>query len=183
MASNDSNEPPKLKINPDGLPDVGSIADLLDWFLQRDQRVGTIRHPHVEELFQWKRSDDEAHGQEKAPFDSAEARFAIGTIQALMEHRDELSLQEWMTNLLRALGEAKETNEDFVAKYGLDTSKSHVQEAQKLPTTTERRLFLTSSWLEALCTAEVRFLGWVYQELYGRPFQPITEAPDSDSVS
>jgi len=107
MASNESNEPPKLKINVDGAPDVASIADLLEWFLQRDQRVGMIRHPHVEELFQWKRRDDESHGQEKAPFDSAEARFAIGSIQALMENRDELSLQLWMTNLLQALGEAK----------------------------------------------------------------------------
>jgi hypothetical protein len=183
MASNDSNEPPKLRINPDGIPDVGSIADLLEWFLQRDQRVGLMRHPHVEELFQWKRHDDETHGQEKAPFDSAEARFALGTIHALMENRDELALQIWMTQLLQALGEAKETSEDFVAKYGLDISNSHVAEAQKLPTTTERRLFLTSSWLEALCTAEVRFLGWVYQELYGRAFQPIADGPDSGSVS
>jgi hypothetical protein len=183
MASNESNEPPKLKINVDGAPDVASIADLLEWFLQRDQRVGMIRHPHVEELFQWKRRDDESHGQEKAPFDSAEARFAIGSIQALMENRDELSLQLWMTNLLQALGEAKETNEDLAKQYGLDTSNSHIEESQKLPTTTERRLFLTSSWLEALCTAEVRFLGWVYQELYGRPFQPLTDGPDSGAVS
>jgi hypothetical protein len=23
-----------------------------------------------------------------------------------------------------------------------------------------------------LCTAELRIMGWVYQELYGKPFQP-----------
>jgi hypothetical protein len=45
-------------------------------------------------------------------------------------------------------------------------------ESQKIESKTEQRLFLTSSWLEALCTAEVRFLGWVYQELYGKQFQP-----------
>ena len=36
----------------------------------------------------------------------------------------------------------------------------------------ERDIYLTCCWLETLCTAEVRVLGWAYRELYGRPFHP-----------
>ena len=52
---------------------------------------------------------------------------------------------------------------------------SHVEQAKNLPSQIEKRLYLTSCWIESLCTAEVRFLGWVYQELYGKPFEPITD--------
>ena len=51
-----------------------------------------------------------------------------------------------------------------------DPDASSITRADKLTTNTEKRLYLTSCWLEALCTAEARFLGYVYQELYGRPF-------------
>ena len=44
--------------------------------------------------------------------------------------------------------------------------------AEKLTTKNERRLYLTSCWLEALCTAEARVLGWIYQEIYGRTYSP-----------
>ena len=47
-----------------------------------------------------------------------------------------------------------------------------LEKAKKLTTNTEKRLYLTSCWRDALCTAEARFLGWVYQEIYGRPFTP-----------
>ena len=47
-----------------------------------------------------------------------------------------------------------------------------LEKAEKLTTNAERRLYLTSCWLEQLCTAEARVLGWVYQEIYGRPFTP-----------
>ena len=174
MAQAQENFPPKLKRTADGDIDINSLADLLEWFLNYDQRVGLVRHPHVEELFQWKQQDDKVNGIEVYPFENAEARFAIGAFQAIGENRTEESLQRWITDVLQALGEAKQTSEDISAGYKLDSSKSHVAEAAKIPTLTEQRLFLTSSWLEALCTAEVRFLGWVYQELYGKPFQPLT---------
>ena len=47
-----------------------------------------------------------------------------------------------------------------------------IEKAEKLTTNAERRLYLTSCWLEQLCTAEARVLGWVYQEIYGRPYTP-----------
>lgn len=172
-ATQPENYPPKLQKTADGDIDINSLANLLEWFLNYDQRVALVRHPHVEELFQWKQQDDTTNGIEIYPFENAEARFAIGVFQALGENDSEEKLQRWITEVLQALGEAKQTNEDIAADHKLEQDKSHIEQAQKIPTNAERRLYLTSSWIEALCTAEVRFLGWVYQELYGKPFQPI----------
>lgn len=169
------NQPPKLRMSPNNDIDVNSLANLLEWFINNDSRVNLMRHPHVEELFKWKKIEDKADGVETYNFDNAESRFAIGIFQALGENDTEAKLQKWITNLLEALGEAKQTNEDITADYKLNTSQSHVAQAEKIPTANERKLYLTSSWIEALCTAEVRFLGWVYQELYGKPFQPNTK--------
>ncbi len=168
-------EPPSLRRDPAGALDPASLADLLEWFLNFDQRVAIMRHPHVEELFQWKQKDDEDQGIATYPFENAEARFAIGVSQALAANEDEASLGSWITQLLQALGEAKQNNEDLAKSYKLAQDKSHVEEAEKLTSNAEKRFYLTSCWIESLCTAEVRFLGWVYQELYGKPFQPVGE--------
>jgi hypothetical protein len=172
-ATQKENFPPRLQKTSTGDIDVNSLANLLEWFLNFDSRVALVRHPNVEELFQWKQADDAAGGVEVYPFENAESRFAIGAFQALGENQTEDKLQNWITEVLQALGEAKQTNEEIAASYKMDAAKSHVEQAETIPNKLERRLYLTSSWLEALCTAEVRFLGWVFQELYGKPFQPI----------
>lgn len=164
--------PPALTQGPDGRLDPASLADLLEFFLNYDQKVAIVRHPHVEELFRWKQSDDEEQGVPTYPFENAESRFAVGVSQALAANDSEESLGKWITDLLEALGEAKQNNEDLAKAYSLAQDRSHVDEAGKLPSNNERRFYLTSCWIESLCTAEVRFLGWVYQELYGKPFEP-----------
>lgn len=168
------NQPPKLRMSATNDIDVNSLANLLEWFISNDGRVNIVRHPNVEELFRWKQAEDEKNGVETYPFENAEARFAIGVFQALGENDTEAKLQDWITQLLEALGEAKQTSEDITAEYNLNNSDSHVAQAAKLPTENDRKLYLTSNWIEALCTAEVRFLGWIYQELYNKPFQPIS---------
>ena len=173
-ATQQENYPPKLQRTESGDVDINSLANLLEWFLNFDKRVALVRHPHVEELFQWKQADDAANGIEVYPFENAESRFAVGAFSALGENPTEDKLQQWITEVLQALGEAKQTNEEIAASYKMDASKSHVAQAEAIPNDTEKRLYLTASWLEALCTAEVRFLGWVFQELYGKPFQPLT---------
>ncbi len=167
------NQPPKLRMSANDI-DVNSLADLLEWFINNDNRVNLVRHPHVEELFQWRKAEDAANGVETYDFENAESRFAIGVFHTLGENNTQEKLQNWITELLEALGEAKQTSEDISNNYHLDASQSHVAQAEKIPTETEKRLYLTSSWIEALCTAEVRFLGWIFQELYGKPFQPNT---------
>ncbi len=168
-------EPPKLRKTESGDIETNSLADLLEFFLNYDQRVAIMRHPHVEELFQWKQADDRANGIEPAPFENAEARFAIGVFQAIAENNSEEKLGMWITDILKALGEAKENNENVAKSYQLAQDQSHVSEAEKIPSEKEKRFYLTSCWIESLCTAEARLLGWVYQELYGKPFQPVGE--------
>jgi hypothetical protein len=169
------NFPPKLQKTATGDIDINSLADMLEWFLKFDQRVALVRHPQVEELFEWKQKDDAENGIEVYPFENAEARFAVGAFSALGENDSEEKLQSWITEVLQALGESKQTNEDIAKSYKLDPAKSHVAQAETIPNKAERRLYLTSSWLEALCTAEARFLGWVFQEIYGKPFQVRSE--------
>ena len=167
-----NNEPPKLKRSETGEIDNNSLADLLEWFLMYDERTARIRHPNTEELFRWKQADDEANGIGTYPFENAEARFAIGSVQALAENSSEPLLKLWITDLLNALHQSSETKRELAEMYKLDDDPdaSSITRADKLTTNTEKRLYLTSCWLEALCTAEARFLGYVYQELYGRPF-------------
>ena len=167
-------EPPILRKTETGDIDVGSLADLLEWFLTYDERTARMRHANSDELFQWKQTDDEANGVGIYPFENAEARFAVGAVQALGENKTEPLLKEWITDVLEALGRARETKTELEHSFNLnaDMEASSVAKADKLTTNTEKRLYLSCCWLEVLCTAEARFLGYVYQEKYGQPFAP-----------
>lgn len=169
-----SHEPPKLSLTPDGTLDTNSVADAIEWFLNFDERVARMRHAQVNELFLWKQADDAANGVATYPFENAEARFAIGVIQALQENDKEPLLGLWISDVLSALQQARETKQELSDAYKLDKKplESAIEKAQRLTTTAERRMYLTSCWFDALFTAEARVLGWVYQELYGKPFQP-----------
>jgi len=166
--------PPKLRFTPGREIDNSSLADLIEWFLMYDERVSRMRHPNTEELFQWKQTDDAEQGISIYPFENAEARFAIGAVQALAENNSEPLLKLWITDVLAALNHSRETKNELSTAYDLDSDMEafSLVKAEKLTTKVEKRLYLTSCWLEALCTAEARVLGWVYQEMYGRPFAP-----------
>lgn len=166
--------PPPLARDPAGRIETGSLSDIIQWFIERDPRVNLIRHPRVEEIFQWKQEAGRRAGEEVYHFDSAEDRLAVGIVQALMVNPEEPALHDWIAQLLNALDSAARTNEELTAAYRLDTGHetSAVSESEKLPTETAREVYLSCCWLETLCTAEIRVLGWLYQELYGRPFQP-----------
>ena len=171
-AKTQDNQPPKLRRIENGEFEISSLGDLLEWFLMYDERTARIRHANTEELFQWKQRDDEANGVAIYPFENAEARFAVGAFQALGENDSEPLLKLWISDLLEALQESHKTKIELSDAYNLDEDVDafSLKKAERLTTNAERRLYLTSCWLEALCTAEARFLGWVYQEKYGRPF-------------
>src|SRR5688500_17330297 len=173
-AQQTNNLPPKLLRNPEGGIDNTSLADLVEWFLNFDERTARMRHPYTEELFQWKQHDDVENGVGVYPFENAEARFAIGVFQALQENNSEPLLNLWLSDVLAALHEARETKTAISEANKLDDDPESLalEKAEKLTTYAERSLYLTSCWLEQLCTAEARVLGWVYQEIYGRPFTP-----------
>src|SRR5690242_6300648 len=114
--------PPKLTAAADGLPDKNSVADIVEWFLNYDERTARMRHPQVNELFLWKQFDDQEQGIPIYPFENAEARFAIGVIQALEENNAEPLLKLWINDILGALQSARELKTELSETYKLDAS-------------------------------------------------------------
>ncbi len=165
--------PPSLRRDASGRVEQGALLDTIAWFIAHDPRVSIIRHPHLEELFQWKQSQSPEEAA-TFQFNSAEDRLAIGIFQSLTVHDTEEELHAWISQLLLALDEAQRMVGGMTEEHRLDTSAeaSALERAAGLPGAAERELFLTACWLEALCTAETRVLGWVYQSLYERAFQP-----------
>ena len=177
MNSNSTAEPaigPVLVRDEYGAVDYDSIPDVIQWFLDYDQRVAIIKHPKVEELFHLKQQQSREAGEDVFNFNHAEDRLAIGIIQSVAHHPDERALHGWIGQLLNALNQASQSTEQVSSAYNLEMNQasSIVTEAQKIPAARVRQEFLIDCWLETLCTAEVRVLGWLYQELYGRPFHP-----------
>jgi hypothetical protein len=174
QASSASHRPPPLLRDRKGSVDNQSLADVIQWFLDYDQRTAIIKHPKVEELFQWKQAEDTRANENLLVFNRAEDRLAIGIVGAISEHSSERELHDWLSQLLQTLDEATKANEEISAAYKLQTGEqaSPVSEAAKIPTQSGRTVYLTYCWLEALCTAEARVLGWLYQEMYGRIFHP-----------
>jgi hypothetical protein len=172
--SGSQHRPPPLLRDTKGRVDNASLADVIQWFLDYDQRTSIIKHPKVEELFQWKQAEDRRADENLFLFNRAEDRLAIGIAQAVAEHTGERDLHDWISQLLQTLDEATKANEEIAAAYQLQTGDavSPVTEAAKIPAQSGRTVYLTYCWLEALCTAEARVLGWLYQELYGRIFHP-----------
>jgi hypothetical protein len=166
-----------------GSPDIGSVADLLEWFLSYDERTARMRHPAIQELFQWKQQDDRMLGITTYPFDNAEARFAVGAFQALAENDTEPKLNAWITDVLNALSDARQTRTEIAETYDLDADPDlfYLAKADKLTNNAEKRIYLTSAWIETLCTAEARFLGWIYQQIYNKPFTPAAPEPGAEA--
>ena len=169
-----SQGPPALLRDADGRVEPASLAAVIQWFLDYDERVAVVRFPAVEALYQWRRQEELKGRADSFGFDRAEDRLAVGVMQALVEHGSEGALHAWLKELLAALEDARATNEALAEAYGLRPSEesSVVAEAEKIPSRRERDIYLNCCWLETLCTAEARVLGWAYRGLYGRDFHP-----------
>jgi hypothetical protein len=170
----ENNPQPVLLRDKFGAVDYDSLPDVIQWFLDYDQRVGVVKHVKVEELFQWKQEQSRLAGEDVFNFNRAEDRLAIGILQSVAHHPSERELHAWIAQLLNALERASKATEDVSAAYALDmdAAKSVVDESNKIPVKTTRADFLFNCWVETLCTAELRVLGWLYQEFYSRPFHP-----------
>jgi len=174
MTSEDEFNLPPLQRDASGQIDVDSVPDVIEWFLNYDQRVAIVRHTSVEEVFQWKQQHAQSQGEEIFQFKRAEDRLAIGIIQALADNSTEQSLHDWIGQLLGALDVASKANESTTEAYQLDlrSGGSIVAQAEKIPFQKGRNEFLLNCWIETLCTAEARVLGWLYKEFYGRSYAP-----------
>jgi hypothetical protein len=168
-----ANSPP-LRRHSNGQVDVDSVPDVIEWFLQYDQRVAIVKHPAVQEVFQWKQQHSQAAGESVFMFNLAEDRLAIGIIQALADNSTQRELHSWISQLLNALETASKVNEATAEAYQLDlrSGGSILKEAEKIPFQKGRADFLINCWIETLCTAEARVLGWLYKEFYGQPYAP-----------
>src|SRR5688572_6748153 len=69
---------PPLRRDSHGNVDVDSVPEVIQWFLDFDQRVAVIKHRNVEEVFQWKQQLSRTSGEEVFDFKQAEDRLAIG---------------------------------------------------------------------------------------------------------
>ena len=174
MSSEGEDNLPPLQRDKYGQVDVDSVPDVIEWFLNYDQRVAIIRHPSVEEVFQWKQDHAESQGEEVFRFKQAEDRLAIGIIQALADNSTQPQLHAWIGQLLGALDSASKATESTSEAYKLDLrgGESIVKQAENIPFERGRTEFLMNCWIETLCTAEARVLGWLYKEFYGRPYAP-----------
>src|SRR5438876_1625827 len=161
-----STEGPTLLRDEYGAIDYDSLPDVIQWFLDFDQRAAIIKHPKVEELFQWKQEQSRAVGEDVFNFNRAEDRLAIGIIQSVAHNPTERELHAWIAQLLNALDRAAKATEDVSAAYNLDmtAASSVVGESRRIPAASTRADFLFNCWLETLCTAEIRVLGWLYRE-------------------
>jgi len=156
-----------------GNVDYDSLPDVIQWFLDYDERVAIIKHPKIEELFHWKQEQSRNAGEEVFNFNRAEDRLAIGILQSIAHHPTERELHGWIAQMLNALQQAQQRTEEISSAYQLDMkSPSVVAEADKIPAAKTRNAFLIDCWVESLCTAEIRVLGWLYREFFGRPFHP-----------
>lgn len=166
--------PPALVKTENGEINVESLANTVEWFLSYDERVAAMRHPSVDAIYQWRQQDANSNGQEMAPFPRAEDRFAIGVFQIIAENNSELSLKQWISDILTAMQESKELAGQIAGdyKFSLGANATPIDEANLLSTTDEKRMYLSARWFEILCTAELRVLGWIYQQLYDKPFAP-----------
>ena len=169
-----SSSEPVLLRDEYGAVDYDSLPDVIQWFLDYDQRVAVIKHAKVEELFQWKQEQSRLAGEDVFNFNRAEDRLAIGVLQSVAHNPTERELHAWIAQLLNALDQASKATEDVSAAYQLDlgSATSVLGESQKIPAANARADFLFNCWLETLCTSELRILGWIYQEFYSRPFHP-----------
>src|SRR5262252_5246167 len=178
MVSESQTKPPApapvLGRDPYGNVDYDSLPEVIQWFLDYDDRVALIKHPRVEELFHWKQEQSRVAGEDVFNFNRAEDRLAIGILKSIAHNPSERELHGWIGQLLNALQQASKRTEDLGTAYGLEMAgtQSIVAESQKIPTSKTRESFLIDCWLETLCTAEIRVLGWLYLEIYGRPFHP-----------
>ena len=143
---------PQLRRDSRGRIDVDSVPDVIEWFLKYDQRVAIIKHPSVEEVFQWKQQYSQAQGENVFAFKQAEDRLAIGIIQALADNPGERELHSWIGQLLNALETASKANESISESYKLDLQNggSILKQADKILTSAVETSFCLIAGLRPL---------------------------------
>src|ERR1044071_7862486 len=87
---------PLMRRDAQGRVEPGSLAAIIQWFLDYDERVAVVRFPAVEALFQWRQAEELKGREEPFGFNRAEDRLAVGVMEALDEHDHERGLHGWI---------------------------------------------------------------------------------------
>src|SRR5882672_11632991 len=126
MPHSEDNAPtsPVLGRDQYGNVDYDSLPEVIQWFLDYDERVAVVKHPRVEELFQWKQEQSRRAGEDVFNFNRAEDRLAIGILQSVAHNPSERELHAWIAQLLNALDRAAKATEDVSAAYNLDMTSA-----------------------------------------------------------
>src|ERR1043166_3465740 len=95
-----------------GRIDYDSIPDIIQWFLDYDERVAIVKHPKIEELFQWKQQQGREAGEEVFNFNRAEDRQPIGIVPSIAHNPTEDPLRSYDAQLLNALNTASKATEN-----------------------------------------------------------------------
>src|SRR5246127_839732 len=117
-----SSASPILGRDPYGNVDYDSLPEVIQWFLDYDERVAVVKHPRVEELFQWKQEQSRSAGEDVFNFNRAEDRLAIGILQSIAHNPTERELHAWISQLLNTLEQASKTTEQITTTYQLNIS-------------------------------------------------------------
>jgi len=176
-----NDQPPKLRLTAEGSADIGSLADVLEWFLNFDE----THRPHEATRPSKRFSNGNSRTTRSTASRSTRSRtprpaLPSARFQALAENDTEPKL-----NRLDHRYPQRPRRRPDVAHRDLGILRPRrrpelyaVAKADKLTTAIEKRIYLTSSWIEALCTAEARYLGWSIRKLYGKPFHPKRRRPE-----
>src|SRR3989442_12362822 len=113
----DAANAPVLGRNSSGNVDYDSLPEVIQWFLDYDERVAIIKHPRVEELFQWKQEQSRQAGEDVFNFNRAEDRLAIGILQSIAHNPTERELHGWIGQWLNALEQASKRTEEVSSSY------------------------------------------------------------------
>src|SRR5215212_4732992 len=94
--ANATQGPPRVRRDAQGRVEPASLAAVIQWFLDYDERVAVVRFPAVEALFQWRQQEELKGRGDAVGFNRAEDRLAVGVMQALVEHDAESALHGWI---------------------------------------------------------------------------------------
>src|SRR5436190_23742164 len=78
-----------------GNVDYDSLPEVIQWFLDYDQRVAVVKHPKVEELVQWKQEQSRNAGENFFNFNRAEERLGSGFVQTSAHNPTVRALDCW----------------------------------------------------------------------------------------
>ena len=93
-AGRPEHRPPALLRDAEGRVVPSTLAELIQWFLDYDERVAVVRFPAVESLFQWKQQEALRAEPDAFAFNTAEDRLAVGVMQALQTYQTEPAIHD-----------------------------------------------------------------------------------------